>query len=213
MENAAERPPDSEKKPRWLTASRVLVGLVIAATGFFTGTVYKLLPNLVPITERTAEITIVTAEPSVTQDEFGQHTIVDRGKGTEFHCGQQQERPLSRPEGNELGFVIHFAFTVAGLRGDCVLTEYVLFDGATGRRLVIDRPQFQQDWSTDLREADAGSGEIWVSEKDLATLTTDAVVVRVELYNQASRRLTYLDSPRLCLPTLRACDDSGPSSR
>ena len=205
-------PKPAPEEPGIFKRSRSLIAVAVAIAAFVAGTLYDLLPNLVPVTERTAEVTIVSAEPAVTQEQFGEHTVVGPGNGTEFHCGQQPDRPPPRPEGSEAGFVIHFAFTVAGLRGDCLLTEYVLFDGDTGRRLDIARPQFQQDWSTDLRETDAGSGEMWVSESDLDNLTTGVLVVRVELYNDAFQRLTYSDTPRLCLPALRPCEETAPAS-
>jgi hypothetical protein len=206
----------------------VAVGVVTGGVTFGIASVFGLYPNLQPITGREVLITQISLEPSVSFDDYQRHTTrrlvptgpescVSRIQGDlpsprEASSAELTELPPPAPAPGETGLAIHFAFTASGFRGECVVAEYVAFDGDKGTRL----PQpisFSGSWETDLRDTDAGSGELWIPDSTIEQ--TRSMIVRVELYSYSEsqiRRLTYLDTAKLCLPAAFECPPPSPGT-
>jgi hypothetical protein len=223
----------------WLKARIELVTALLAFIAGAATFAFLILPNYQPVTSRAVEIVDVSVEPGLTLDQYLRDTTKRLVRERPDSCidkihsrlrggtaaptvtgptasGQPVtiEPGASAPAPTSTGLAVHFNFTATGFAGECVAAEHVVFDAATGHR-VGERQQFsfeQGAWETPLREADAGSGELWIEDAGLVGL--HEIVVRVELYSYGEKiqRLTFRDTERLCLPAAFTCPDASSSS-
>jgi hypothetical protein len=226
--------PDTSSNPLESIKNRLdVVAVAVAVLSGIVALVFIFLPNLQPATERAVTISAVSVEPGVSFGDYLKHTTRRLVPERPMSCLQRLReslatplptaRPASAPSATpgpspvildpEPGLSIHFTFTASGFAGECVVSEPVVFDGVTGRR-VANRSNIviQQPWETDLRDADTASGELWVPDAMVEGLRS--IVARVELYSYSQGKiqpLAYADSVRLCLPQALPCTSSSPS--
>jgi hypothetical protein len=198
----------------------VTLGIIVAVVGLR----FTLFPNVEPVTGRELSIAQVGVEPSITLEDYARYTSQSLSPTLREPCipgvraGMQAPPPhssmssptasISLPHGSDFGIAVHFSFTASGLRGECVGAKYVLFDGESGKR-VTQTATMEGSWETELRDADVGTGALWIPNSAMESLIS--FVVRVELYRYSLedyRRLTFIDSVKHCLPAALPCAES-----
>jgi hypothetical protein len=207
-EAARTGPPEAHAEP-WTTrelaalkhvskravAAATGIGVIVGLVSALLTTLFVVLPNLKPSTTNLVAITNVVVEPNVTFGQYLQHpstAIALRARGMNL----DDIRRRSKGGLADRGAGVDFQFEVRGYGGATLQTRWTLFDADTGDRLAEseDLDPLPLRFVAQKKEADIGTGEIWVRTFDQGR---KSYFVRVEMYDlTAGTRLTFKDSDK-----------------
>jgi hypothetical protein len=171
------------------------IGVIVGLASAILATLFVILPNLKPSTTNLVAISNVVVEPNVTFDQYLQHPSIARALRARGMAVDDVRRRLQGLLAAR-GAAVDFQFEVRGYGGATLQTRWTLFDADTGERLgeSEDLDPLPLSLVAQKKEADIGTGEIWVRTFDQGR---KSYFVRVEMYDVAAgTRLTFKDSDR-----------------